>query len=73
MANRARDIYDVLQHLTYLSTPDVEAQNEVLDAFQAPAPDTAVLSDAVSIPNQGHAGTYYYDDATSLYGRAQYG
>jgi len=70
---RARDLWDVLANLQNLTTPDLEIPGEVLDALQGPFPESIPLADAASTPNQGHSGVYYYDNATSMYGKAQYG
>lgn len=74
MADRPRDVYDVLGILSALSTPDISADDSVavLDAFQTPPPDVLSLSDGVSFPNAGHSGTYYWDDPTTLWNRFQW-
>lgn len=70
---RPRDLWDVLQNLTYLSQPDVTATNEVLDMFATPNPDTTVCTDGVSLRNRGHSGVYYWDDPTTIWGLFQWG
>ena len=63
MPDRPRDLYDTLQRLSILTTPDIQAQNEVLDVFQAPTGDDLALADAVKLPNLHHGGAYYWNVA----------
>ena len=64
------DLIKNLLQSTQTSVPDNPA--EVLNDFASGVEDVAV-ADAISTPNHLHSGTYVYNDASSMYGKAQYG
>ena len=71
MADRARDLWDVLLRLQNLATPDIEAEGETLDAFQSPSQENVGLTDGVTVST--HSGTYLWNDPTTIWGRFQWG
>ena len=73
MADRPRDLWDVLANLQNLSTPDIQDQGETLDAFQSPTPDTITVTDGVTLPNLHHTGVYHWNDGVARWGLAQWG
>lgn len=73
VADRPRDLWDVLARLQNLASPDIEVQGETLDAFQSPTPESIPLTDAVTLPNLHHTGVYFWNNGTSIWGRAQWG
>jgi hypothetical protein len=72
MAVRVEDLQDLLKMLTQTterSVPDNPA--EVLALYDYGTDDVAT-ADAVSFPDFGHSPAYVYNDATSMWNRAQW-
>lgn len=72
LPSRPQNIQDLIKNILQATTQNVvDNPNEVLNDF-VPATEATALADSMSFPNFGHSGTYLYNDATSMYGKAQY-
>lgn len=73
---RPLDMADLLRNLLQASDQTI-ADNpaELLTDYvsgTASTPDDVALTDSISTPDTPHAAPYLYNDATSLYNRAQW-
>lgn len=76
LPNRPLDAADLLRNLTQASQPTApDNPAELLTDYVTSSTgtgDDVAITDAISTPDTPHGGTYLYNDATSLYNRAQW-